>query len=86
MINQADDPVAWALMLYELEETQEHLQKLTEQMHSSGHIDNEEFRVQISHIYGHMNRIWHRKNDANNNIEDSQWDAYSKFPTDVNPI
>ena len=86
MINQSDNPVPWALLLYEIDEVRQHLDSLAKQMASAGRIDNDDFRVQIGHAYAHLNRIWHRRNEKSEEITGEQWDAFSKFPTDINPV
>ncbi len=86
MINQSDHPVAWALLLYEIDEAREHLEGLAKHMSESGRIDDEDFKVQMGHVYGHLNRIWHRRNEDSEEITDEQRDNFSKFPTDIEPI
>jgi hypothetical protein len=86
MINQSDNPVPWALLLYEIDEVREHLDSLAKQMAADGRIDDEDFAVQIGHAYAHLNRIWHRRNDEAEEIADDKWDALSKFPTDIDPV
>ena len=86
MINQPDNPVPWALLLYEIDELREHLESLSKEMAAAGRIDDENFAVQMGHAYAHLNRIWHRRNDTSENVTDEKWDAYSKFPTDLEPV
>jgi hypothetical protein len=59
MINNKDNPVAWALLVTELDEAREHLESLTNEMVKAGTIEDTEFAVQLGHIYAHLNRVWH---------------------------
>jgi len=84
MINRNDNPVAWPLLLQELDEAKEHLENLINQMHLAGEVEQEDFAVHLGHIYAHLNRVWHAKNqDAE--ISDEQRPVYSQFPTDLKP-
>ena len=40
MINERDNPVAWSLLLQDLDEAREHLESLIHQMHQNGRIEN----------------------------------------------
>lgn len=86
MINQSDNPVPWALLLYEIDEVREHLDSLAKQIVAAGYIDDRDFEVQIGHAYAHLNRIWHRRNDQSEEITDENWDAFRRFPTDIEPV
>ena len=57
-----------------------------EQMAADGHIDDEDFAVQIAHIYAPLNRCWHRRNDVAEQMTGEKWDAISKFPIDLSPV
>lgn len=86
MINQTDYPVAWALLLYEIDEVREHLESLAKQMSEAGRIDEEELEVQIGHVYAHLNRIWHRRDNGSGELTREQWEAFSRFPDDIEPV
>jgi len=86
MINELDHPVAWGLLLYEIEDVREHLESLVKQMSDAGRIDEEDFAVDIRHAYAHLNRIWHSRNDGRDAIPDEDLDRYSKLPTDLDPV
>ena len=86
MINQSDHPVAWALLLHEIDDVREHLESLVRQMSDAGRIDEADFAVDIGHAYAHLNRIWHSRSDGREAIPDEDWDRYSKFPTDLDPV
>jgi hypothetical protein len=55
-------------------------------MASDGRIDDEAFAAQIGHAYAHLNRIWHRRNDPGDEISDENWEQFSRFPTDIDPV
>ena len=85
MINNKDNPVAWALLVTELDEAREHLESLTNEMVKAGTIEDTEFAVQLGHIYAHLNRVWHSRSKPDE-IEEKQWTIYSQFPKDLNPV
>jgi hypothetical protein len=86
VINQFDNPVAWALLVQEIDDVREHLASLARQMASEGRVDDEDFAVQIGHAYAHLNRIWHRRNNLTDEISDETWERFSRFPTDIDPV
>ncbi len=85
MINKKENPVEWALMMYELEETEEHLSDLMKVLQSKEAIDEPDFKVQISHIYTHLNRIYNSRNHVGE-ITDKDSYKYSYFPKDIKPV
>ena len=85
MINKKDNPVAWALLMYELTDAQEHLQKLVDRMSTQEDFDEIDFRYSLAHIYSHLNRAWNGR-DAVVEMSDEQWQAFSQFPKDIEPI
>ena len=86
MISFAKDPEAWALLMYQLDDTLDHLQKLIDQMALDGDIDEEDFQIQLSHIYAHLNRSWYLRSGESIGDSDTAWIEASKFPTDLEPI
>lgn len=86
MINQSNNPVPWALLLYGLDDVAAHLDSLAKQMAADGRIDDEDFAVRIGHAYAHLNRIWNGRHDAAEEVTDEKRDALSKFPTDIDPV
>ncbi|MGB5536991.1 MAG: hypothetical protein WBN08_13930, partial [Thiogranum sp.] len=85
MISNAKEPVAWALLLTELDEAREHLEKLVNVMNHAGTIDDSEFAVYLGHVYAHLNRAWNSRNQ-NNEITEDQWPVFSQFPRDLDPV
>jgi hypothetical protein len=84
MINQKDNFVAWALLVENLDEAREHLQKLIEEM-KHGDCDESEFSINLGHIYAHLNRVWHSRNQTSE-ITSEQWSTFSQFPKDLQPV
>ena len=82
MINSKKNPVEWAGLMYELDDLQEHLESLIAQMNTAGEIKSEENRVQIGHIYAHLNRAWNSRNTVTE-TEVNDLEKLTKFPTDI---
>jgi len=85
MIDPAKQPVAWSQLLYELEDAHEHLGDLIRELSTSGAQDDSEFAVHLGHVYAHLNRAWHSRNQAEA-ISKEQWPQYSQFPSDMCPV
>ncbi|KAI9130823.1 hypothetical protein [Acaryochloris sp. CCMEE 5410] len=82
MINATDSPINWALLLYELDDAKEHIESLMSQMAEQGQIDEIDFKIQIAHVYAHLNRSWNTRNLADDTAEERS----SAFPNDLEPI
>ncbi|MCA9467706.1 MAG: hypothetical protein KC643_19980 [Nitrospira sp.] len=85
MINKNDNPVAWALLLTELDEAHKHLESLTTAMMEKGTIEESDFAVHLGHVYAHLNRVWHSRNQ-DEQITEEQWPVFSQFPKDIKPV
>jgi len=85
MINQKDHYVTWALLLTEIDEAREHLEGLANKMAQAGKIDESDFSVDLGHVYAHLNRAWHSRNQIEE-ISEDQWPVFSRFPEDLNPV
>ena len=85
MIDSDSYPVAWSLLVAELDDAREHLESLIGEMAPQGSYDEEEFRINLGHIYAHLNRAWHSR-DISSEITKDQWPVFSRFPTDVTPV
>lgn len=87
MLTRAEHPVAWAMLLYELADAREHLDALIEQMAAEGAVDDADFRAQIGHIFAHLNRSWHGRDDARlGEISHESHARNSRFPSDLDPV
>jgi hypothetical protein len=85
MINPTDDPVGWAMLMYELDDAHEHLGKLINAISSDPGYSEEEYRVDLGHVLAHLNRAWRRRL-AHEDMTDEEWDAARKYPDDLDPI
>jgi hypothetical protein len=91
LMNKENAPVSWAMLSYELDDAEEHLQKLILDMQRADFSETD-FRVQLTHIYAHLNRAWNRRNvtdaeciaDAENSDSISR-NADAFFPKDIQP-
>ncbi len=85
MIDKQKHPVAWANLMYELEDANEHLAKLISEIESDPGYGEGNFRVDLGHVFAHLNRAWHLRNAAGG-LPDDQWHAASQFPRDLEPV
>ena len=85
MINPKDNPVGWSLLLDELRDAHEHLGDLLKEISDGGDYSEEELGVFLGHVYAHLNRAWFRRN-VPEDFPDSEWDAASGFPGDLEPV
>ena len=85
MINEKQNPVEWALLLYGLVDLQEHTQNLLDQMNRDGECSEEDFAVQVGHIYAHLNRVWNSRHHTGE-VDDAQFLAHSQFPKDIDHV
>ena len=85
MIENEQNPVEWSQLLYELEDAKEHIDNLANQMNKEGRIDEVDFKIQLGHIYSHLNRAWNSRN-RKEEFTDEAFENESKFPTDLSPI
>lgn len=77
--------MAWSQFLYELEDAKEHLEKLISDTQRDSAYSEEQFRVDLGHVYAHLNRAWNTRNNENGATEEN-WDIMTKFPTDLEPV
>ena len=82
MINDKENPVEWALLIYELDELREHVESLVNQMNNEGQISEEEYETYIGHLYAHLNRSWNSRNSIGEHKIDN-FNELTKFPTDI---
>ncbi len=87
MLTRTEHPVAWAMLLYELADAREHLDGLIQQMAADGAMEESEFRCQIGHIFAHLNRSWHGRDDPRLDAVSGELHARrSRFPDDLEPV
>jgi len=85
MINKQNNPDGWAMLLCELEDAKEHLSNLIAEIENDPEYEVENLRIDLSHVYSHLNRAWHRR-DKGDDISEQEWIEASKFPSDLEPI
>ncbi|MGB7208813.1 MAG: hypothetical protein WBD27_09165 [Pyrinomonadaceae bacterium] len=85
MINEKDNPVEWAILIYELDDAREHLETLLKEMSEAGDFTDEDFAASVGHIFAHLNRAWNTRNVVSE-ITSERTDAMSQFPTDLKPV
>ena len=64
MLDKNNNYVEWTMLMYELGEAKEHLQKLIDEEIKQKDFDETEFRIAIAHIYSHLNRAWNMRNQT----------------------
>jgi hypothetical protein len=84
MISKEANPVEWAMLLQELEDAKEHLTTLIADLDSDPEYDEANLRIDLGHVYAHLNRAWHRR-DTVRDFSDATWELASKFPQDLEP-
>lgn len=87
MLTRTEHPVAWAMLLYELADAREHLNTLIDEMATVGAVDEADFRAQMGHIFAHLNRSWHGREDVRlGELTGGLHAEWSRFPDDLDPI
>ncbi len=84
MISKKRDPVAWASLMYELEDAKEHLENLITDLEKDPEYDEPNLQVDLGHVYAHLNRAWHRRN-MKEDFTDEEWNIACRFPSDCEP-
>lgn len=84
MIDKQSAPLAWAALMYELEDAQEHLAELISSMNSDADFDDVNLRIELGHVFSHLNRAWHRREKIGG-MSETEWLDASRFPTDLDP-
>ena len=85
MIERDKHPVGWAMLMYELEDAHEHLGNLIRQIASDPGYGEEDFRVDLGHVYAHLNLAWHSRN-VQEGLSDEEREVAVRFPTDLSPV
>ena len=85
MISNRQNPVEWAMLLTELDEAREHLESLIDSMNAADGYDDEDFAVELGHIFAHLNRAWNSRAHVGD-IPDETSSRYTQFPTDLYPV
>jgi len=85
MINRNDHPVGWAMLLNDLEDAHEHLGNLIKEITTDPGYAEGELRIDLGHIYAHLNRAWCRRLVVED-FSEEEWSAAGAFPDDLEPV
>ena len=85
MVSFDKNPVAWVALVTELDDAREHLQNLVDEMVLAKSIDDQDFAVQIGHVFAHLNRSWYIRNGATLD-SDKIWEEASSFHSDIETV
>ncbi|MGE0144385.1 MAG: hypothetical protein AB7I19_11400 [Planctomycetota bacterium] len=85
MINQKDNPAAWAMLVHGLDDASEHLAQLVRELTTKEGYGEEEFRIDLGHVYAHLNRAWNSRN-ITADLTDEEWEQCTEFPKDLDPV
>ena len=85
MINRQEHPIGWSFLLDELCDAQEHLQSLLRDANKNPEYGEAELRIDLGHVFAHLNRAWYRRN-VPEDLQETEWDTASSFPTDIEPV
>lgn len=85
MISRGRNPVSWAMLMYELEDAKEHLASLIASLSAPADFSEIDFRIELGHVYAHLNRAWFRRHQTDDAPE-PEWEKASQFPDDIEPV
>ncbi|MEB1550725.1 hypothetical protein VDQ94_17860 [Xanthomonas campestris pv. campestris] len=85
MINRTDNPLGWSMLLHDLEDAYEHLGNLIKEISAEPEYGEPELRVDLGHVYAHLNRAWRRRLVADD-FSENEWAAAGAFPDDLAPV
>jgi hypothetical protein len=75
------------MLLYELADAHEHLGALLAKLRDAGGVEESDFAVQLGHVFAHLNRAWHGRDDTGlEDITAEQHTERSQFPSDLPPV
>ena len=84
MIQSEVNPMGWSFLMDELEDAQEHLTSLIKELNTDPEYGEGNLRLDLGHIYSHLNRAWHRRN-VPEDLTEAEWASASQFPKDLDP-
>ena len=85
MIKKDKSPVQWAAFMYELEDAKEHLERLILDLESDPDFDEINLRIDLGHVYSHLNRAWFQRNTELDCSKPEEFEKASQFPIDLDP-
>lgn len=83
MIDRNSQFVEWDLFLSELEDAKEHLEGLLREITGNPGYDESDLRIDLGHVYAHLNRAWRRSAKA---LDENDRESASRFPDDLAPV
>ena len=85
MINRQQHPIGWSFLLDELSDAHEHLGTLLKEIAENPEYGESELRIDLGHVFAHLNRAWYRRN-VPEDFADWDWETASAFPSDLEPL
>jgi hypothetical protein len=85
MITKKDNYAEWALLMHELDDAKEHLETLMREMTDDPEYDEANLRVDLGHIYSHLNRAWNARTRLGTEWSQEEHEVLSQFPKDIDP-
>jgi len=85
LINKTENPVEWALLNYQLSDALEHLNELITTSMEAEDFNETDFRIELAHIYSHLNRAWNMRN-LEGEMSSEKFKQFSSFPKDIVPL
>lgn len=82
MLNRQKNPVEWGTWLHEFTDAIEHLENLTTKIGESEEFCEVDLKIQLGHIYSHLNRAWNSRHHEVD-ISEEKWKEFSEFPKDI---
>ncbi|MGX8883169.1 hypothetical protein ACWWD9_08140 [Methylovorus sp. SPW-M1] len=82
MIDKDKHPIGWTMFFCELDDAKEHLINLIAEIQNNPEYDEANLRVDLGHVYSHLNRAWYRRNKKED-ISEEEWIEACKFPPDL---
>ena len=85
MIRKSDSPVAFSTLFYDLDDAKDHLIELIDAITNNSEYTEDEYRVELGHIYAHLNRAWNNRN-LEDDSQEPDHDESRRYPQDLDPI
>jgi hypothetical protein len=76
----------WTIILYNLAEAREQIQKIEQTAKQGEKISEVEFQTMLEHAYHHLNFAWnirHASTKRYRHLTDNDFDEWSKFPKEI---
>ncbi len=79
----------WKVVLLNIKEAREELEKIESQMSSTKKPDEVELELSLRHAYHHLNTAWnarHAEIDRYRNMTEEDFKAWGRFPTGLDDL